>query len=93
MEDSEWAHKGSRWCCKVDACTSFYVFKWCYVNIWSKHTPFKCKPKDHGVHLLFLGGPRQQDHGSMNVHILSNSHVRQKRNEKKAFDRMKKRRN
>ncbi len=39
------------------------------------------------------GGPRQQDHGSMNVHILSNPHVRQKRNEKKAFDRMKKKRN
>jgi hypothetical protein len=28
MEDSEWAHKGSRWCCKVDACTSSYVAKW-----------------------------------------------------------------
>jgi len=41
----------------------------------------------------FPGGPRQQDHGSMNVHILSNPHVRQKRNEKKAFDRMKKKRN
>ncbi len=35
-------------------------------------------------------GPRQQDHGSMNAHILSNSHVRQKQNEKKAFDRVKK---
>jgi len=28
MEDSEWAHKGSKSCCKVDACTSFYVAKW-----------------------------------------------------------------
>jgi hypothetical protein len=22
MEDSEWVHKGSRWCYKVDACTN-----------------------------------------------------------------------
>jgi hypothetical protein len=28
MDDSEWAHKGSKWCCKVDACTSSYVAKW-----------------------------------------------------------------
>jgi hypothetical protein len=38
----------------------------------------------------FLGGPRQQDHGSMNVQILSNPHARQKQNEKKALDRVKK---
>jgi len=56
MEDNEWAHKGSRWCCKVDACTSFYVVQWCFVNIWSEHTPFKCKPRDQGVHPLVLGG-------------------------------------
>jgi hypothetical protein len=31
-------------------------------------------------------GLRQQDKGSMNVHILSNPHARQKWNEKKALD-------
>jgi hypothetical protein len=35
-------------------------------------------------------GPRQQDHGSMNARILSNPHAKQKQNEKKAFDQMKK---
>jgi hypothetical protein len=35
-------------------------------------------------------GPRQQDHNFMNACILSNPHVRQKQNEKKAFDRVKK---
>jgi hypothetical protein len=30
MEDSVWAHKGSRWCCKVDACTSSYAVKWLF---------------------------------------------------------------
>jgi hypothetical protein len=39
---------------------------------------------------IHVGGPRQQNHHAMNVQILSNSHVRQKRNEKKAFDRVKK---
>jgi hypothetical protein len=29
-EDSEWAHKGSRWCCKVDACTNSYAAKWLF---------------------------------------------------------------
>jgi len=37
-----------------------------------------------------VGGPRQQNRCAMNVRILSNSHAKQKWNEKKAFDRMKK---
>ncbi len=56
MEDSEWGYKGSRWCYKVDACTSSYAVKWCFVSTWIEHTPFKCKPRDHGIHLLILGG-------------------------------------
>jgi hypothetical protein len=56
MEDSEWVHKGSRWCHKVDACTSFYVVKWCSIHTWNEHTPFKCKPRDQGIHLFILGG-------------------------------------
>jgi hypothetical protein len=35
-------------------------------------------------------GLRQQNHGFRDVLILNNSHVRQKWNEKKAFDQMKK---
>jgi len=27
MEENEWVHEGSRRCCKVNACTSFYVAK------------------------------------------------------------------
>jgi len=65
------------------------VFLWpngCSVSTWNKHTPFECKQKYQGVHLFVLGGPRQQDHDSMNVHTLSNPHARKKWNEKKAFD-------
>jgi len=53
----------------------------------------------HGLHMELgkfscpftcVGGPRQQNHHAMNVRILNNPHVRQKRNEKKALDRVKK---
>jgi hypothetical protein len=27
---TEWVRKGSRWFCKVDACTSSYVAKWLF---------------------------------------------------------------
>ncbi len=37
-----------------------------------------------------VGGPRQQNHHAMNAQILSNPHARQKRNEKKTLDRVKK---
>jgi iron only hydrogenase large subunit-like protein len=37
-----------------------------------------------------VGGPKQQNHHAMNTQILSNPHAKQKQNEKKAFNRMKK---
>ncbi len=37
-----------------------------------------------------VGGPRQQNHHAMNAQILSNPHARQKWNEKKALNRVKK---
>jgi hypothetical protein len=37
-----------------------------------------------------VGGPRQQNHHAMNARILSNLHARQKHNEKKALDIVKK---
>jgi hypothetical protein len=36
-----------------------------------------------------VGGPWQQNHHAMNAQILSNPQVRQKRNEKKALDKVK----
>jgi hypothetical protein len=44
----------------------------------------------YGCPSTHVGGPRQQNHHAMNVRILSNPHARQKRNEKKALNRMKK---
>jgi len=37
-----------------------------------------------------VGEPKQQNHHAMNVQILSNPHAKQKWNERKALDRMKK---
>jgi hypothetical protein len=37
-----------------------------------------------------VGGPRQQNHHAMNTRILSNPYARQKHNEKKALDIVKK---
>ncbi len=39
---------------------------------------------------ICVGGPRQQNHHAMNARILNNPHAKQKWNEKKALDIMKK---
>jgi len=56
MEDSEWVHKGLRWCCKVDACTSSYAAKWLFRQHLERTNPFKCKSGNQGIHLFILGG-------------------------------------
>jgi hypothetical protein len=45
---------------------------------------------EFGLPSTHVGGPRQQNHHVMNIQILSNPHAKQKRNEKKALDRVKK---
>jgi hypothetical protein len=90
MEDSEWAHKGSRWCCKVDACISSYVTKWLFHQHLEQTHSFQMQVGKSRCPSIHPRGPRQQDHGSLNAHILSNPHARQKENEKKAFDQVKK---
>ncbi len=39
---------------------------------------------------ICVGGPRQQNYHAMNTWVLSNPHVKQKQNEKKAIDKVKK---
>jgi hypothetical protein len=55
MEDSDWAHKGSRWCCKVDACISYYAIKWLLCQHLERTHSLQCKLGDQGIHLLILG--------------------------------------
>jgi len=72
----------------MDALTLMWVNGY-FINIWTTNTGFAWRYANLVVLLLVLGGPRQQNHHAMNVRILSNPHVRQKRNEKKAFDTVK----
>jgi hypothetical protein len=84
-----WVHEGSRWICKVDACTNSYVTKWLfhwYLN------------KIHGLHMevgwsrqpFYSSRGSQQVHQFMNACILSNPKVRQTCNEKTMIDHVKK---
>ncbi len=76
--------------CKVDACTSFYAPKWLlYQHLEQSHS-LRMQIRKSRHPSTHFGGPRQQNHGSMNVHILNNLHAKQKQNEKKALDQMKK---
>ncbi len=90
MEDVDWMHKGSRWKRKINGCTNVHAVKW----LFCQHLDNK-----HGLHMevgkyscpfSHLGGRRQQNHCAMNNQILSNPHARQKQNEKKVFDKVKK---
>ncbi len=90
MEDANWVHERSRWKCKINGCTDTYATKW----LLCQHLDNK-----HGLHMevgksghpyICVGGPRQQNHHVMNAQILNNPHARQKQNEKKAFDIVKK---
>jgi hypothetical protein len=90
MEDNEWAHEGSKWSWRVVACTSSYVAKWFFCKHLEWIHSLRMQIGRLGHPYTRSRGPRQQDHGSMNVRILSNLHARQKWNEKKAFDQMKK---
>ncbi len=61
-----------------------------FVNIWTTNTGFTWRQANLAILLLVLGSPRQQNHHVMNVQILRNPHARQKQNDKKALDKVKK---
>jgi hypothetical protein len=90
MEDVDWVHEGSRWKCKINGCTNVYAAKWLFCqHLDNKHG--LCMEVDkYGRPSIHVGGPMHQNHHVMNVQILSNPHARQKRNEKKALNRVKK---
>jgi hypothetical protein len=90
MEENEWVHESSKRCCKVNACTSSYATK----RLFCKHLD-----QTHGLHMQLgrFGHPsirprgfKQQNHISMILWFLSNPHAKQKCNEKKVFDQIKK---
>jgi hypothetical protein len=90
MEYADWVHEGSKWKCKINGCTNAYAAKWLFrQHLDNKHGP-RMELGKYGRPFTRVGGPRQQNHHAMNARILSNLHARQKQNEKKALDRVKK---
>jgi len=90
MEDANWVHEGSKWKCKINGCTDAYVVKWLFHQHLDNKHGLRMEVGKSGRPSTRVGGPRQQNHHAMNTQILNNPHARQKWNEKKAFDTMKK---
>jgi hypothetical protein len=90
MEDVNWVHKGSRWVCKINGCTNSYTTKWLLHRHLDKKHGLRLEVGKYSHPPTHPRGLRQQNHGFMNACILSNPHARQKKNEKKPFDQMKK---
>ncbi len=90
MENVDWVHEGSRWKCKINGCTNAYAAKWLLCQHLDNKHGFRMEVGKSGCPSIRVGGPRQQNYHAMNAQILGNPHTRQKRNEKKAFNKMKK---
>ncbi len=87
QKDKEWTKVGLKWKCKVGTCTIAFCAKW----LLTKHLAHvhglvveKSKP---GRFLTSAGGLRHQDHAKMNVRILADAMVVQRRNDKKVASR------
>jgi hypothetical protein len=59
MEDNEWAHEGSKWSCKVDACTNFYVAKWLFCKHLERTHSLRLEIGRLRHPYTYLAGPRQ----------------------------------
>ncbi len=90
MEDVDWVHKGSRWKCKINECIDTYVAKWLLCQHLDNKHELRMEVGKFGHPFTHVGGPRQKNHHVMNAQILNNPHAKQKQNENKALDRMKK---
>jgi hypothetical protein len=90
MEDADWVHERSKWKCKINGCTNVYAAKWLLCQHLDNKHGLRMELSKSSRPSTRVGGPRQQNHHAMNAQILSNLHARQKRNEKKVLDRVKK---
>jgi hypothetical protein len=75
---------------QINGCTNAYAVKWLFRQHLDNKHGLRMELSKFGRPSTHVGGPRQQNHHAMNARILSNPHARQKWNEKKALDRVKK---
>jgi len=72
VEDVDWVHKGLRWVCKINGCIDNYAAKWLFCHHLDNKHGLHFEVGKFGRPSTHPWGPRQKDHYSMNVHILSN---------------------
>ncbi len=82
-KDKEWTKVGSKWKCKVGTCTVAYCAKWLLTQHLKEVHGLVVEKAKPGRPSIAAGGPRHQDHAKMNVRILGNAMVVQRRNDQK----------
>jgi len=82
-KDKEWTHVGSNWRCKVGTCTIAYCAKWLLTKQLKEVHGLVAKKAKPGRPSTVARGLRHQDHTKMNVRILRNAMVVQRRNDEK----------
>jgi hypothetical protein len=86
-KDKEWTHVGSKWKCKVGNCTIAYCVKWLLTKHLKEVHGLVAEKSKPGRPSTTTGGPRHHDHAKMNVRILGNAMVVQRRNDQKVASR------
>ncbi len=87
-KDKEWIKVGSKWKCKVGICIVTYCAKWLLtMRLKEVHGLVEEKAKP-GKPSTSEKGPRHQDHAKMNVYILGNATIVQRRNGQKVATRI-----
>jgi hypothetical protein len=86
-KDKEWTKVGSKWKCKVDIYIVAYCAKWLLTQHLKEVHGLVAEKAKPGRPSIATGGPRHQDHAKMNVRILGNAMVVQRRNDQKVASR------
>jgi hypothetical protein len=82
-KDKEWTKVGLKWKCKVGTYIVAYCAKWLLTKHLAQVHGLVAKKSKHGRPSTSAGSPRHQDHAKMNVRILGNAMVVQRRNDQK----------
>jgi hypothetical protein len=86
-KDKEWSKVGLKWKCKVDICIVVYYAKWLLTkHLKEVHGLMAEKAKLRRPSIYEIS-PQHQDHVKMNIRILGNVVVVQRRNDQKVASR------
>jgi hypothetical protein len=83
QKDKEWMKVGWKWKCKVDICIVAYCAKWLLTKHLKEVHGLVAKKAKLGRPSTSQRGPQNQDHVKMNVCILGDAMVVQRKNDQK----------